>query len=122
MKTILIVDDEKEIRDLLAKKLIQENFSVLTASNWEETRDAAKTNNPDLILLDIAMPVVDGYMTCEMLKKDPQTKNIAVLFLTDKDLQPKAMIEHCQDLSASGFISKFSTLKDLVAKIKEILP
>jgi two-component system, OmpR family, alkaline phosphatase synthesis response regulator PhoP len=122
MKKIMVVDDEKDIRDLLRDKLTQDNFSVITASNGKDAAIVAKEQEPDLILLDIAMPEVDGYMTCEKLQKDKITKKIPVVFLTGKDLESQSMLEHCQAVSAVGFISKMSTMKEFSAEIIKFLP
>lgn len=121
MKKILIVDDEKEIRDLIKDRLSQSKYAVMTASGGNEALIIAKTANPDLILLDIAMPEVDGYLTCEKLKKESKTKNIPVLLLTGKDLESKTVLERSNDVGACDFISKMSTLKELLDKVKEII-
>ncbi len=120
-KKILIVDDEKEIRDLLKDKLTKDKYTVKTAANGQEALAMCRINPPDLVLLDIAMREMDGYQTCEKLKEDPKTKDIPVLFLTGKDLEPKAIVERCKNLGAFGHISKLSTLKDLLEKIKEVI-
>lgn len=121
MKKILIVDDEKEIRELIKEKLEQNKYAVMTVSSGEEALIIGKANQPDLILLDIAMPEMDGYATCEKLKQEAKTKDIPILFLTGKDLAPEGIIERCQDLGTLGYISKLSTLKELLEKVKEII-
>lgn len=121
MKKILVVDDEKEVRELIKAGLDKTKYATLTAANGEEALNICKKNKPDLILLDIAMPMMDGYQVCEKLKQDPQTKDIPVLFLTGKDLDPRGIIERYEDLGACGYIPKPSTLKDLLDKIAEIL-
>lgn len=121
MKKILVVDDEKDIRALLKERLTQDHFSVITASGGEEAATVAKKDKPDLILLDIAMPGLDGYMTCEKLHGDKATQKIPVLFLTGKDLEPQSIIEHSQNLFAVGYVSKLSSMKDFLVKIKEVL-
>ena len=122
MKKILVVDDEKEIAKLIQERLAQEKkFSVFTASGAQEAWNICKTQTPDLILLDIAMPEMDGYTLCEKLRKEKNTRNTPVLFLTGKDLQPQSIIERCKKLDVYGYISKTSTLKELLAKIKEVL-
>jgi len=109
------------LESIIKGKFTQDKFAVITASSGQEALILAKTKRPHLILLDIAMPEMDGYQTCEELQKDPQTKNIPVLFLTGKDLEPQTIIEHCQDLSTAGYVSKLDSLQDLLEKIKEIL-
>jgi len=121
MKKILVVDDEQEIRELIKKKLEQTKYKAITAANGQEALVICKTTKPDLILLDIAMPKMDGYQTCEKLKKDKDTKNIPVLFLTGKDLDPEGLIARYKDLGACGYIPKPSTFKELLEKIKEVI-
>ena len=120
MKKILVVDDEQNIRDLLRDKLVKSNFAVKVASGGQEALAMCKEERPDLLLIDIAMPEMDGYKTCEKLKQDRETQDIPVLFLTGKDLEPQGVIEHCMNLGACGHVSKLSTLKELLGKIEEI--
>jgi len=121
MKKILIVDDEKEIRDLIAKKLAQNEYTTLAAASGKEALSICKTNPPDLILLDIAMPEMDGYEICMQLKEEPVTKDIPVLLLTGKDLDPKGIIERYKDTGACGYIPKPATFKELLEKIKGVI-
>ena len=121
MKKILIVDDEQDIRELLKKRLEQNKFIAITAADGQEVLDICKTNKPDLVLLDIAMPEMDGYETCEKLKQDKETSGIPVLFLTAKDLEPESVIQRCKDMGAYGYLPKTSTFQELLEKIKEIL-
>jgi len=121
MKKILFVDDELDIRDLIKERLTLNNYMVFTASDGKEAQDIARINQPDLILLDIAMPEMDGYLTCERLKKDSKTKAIPVLLLTGKDLESKSVIERCSSVGAYDYISKMSTLKELLDKVKEVI-
>ncbi len=121
MKKILIVDDEKEIRELIKERLTQNKYGVLTASSAQEGIIIAKTSHPDLILLDIAMPEIDGYAACEKLKQDSKTMDIPVLLLTGKDLESKVVMERCSDVGACDYVSKMSSLKELLEKVKEII-
>ncbi|MEW6100858.1 MAG: response regulator [Candidatus Omnitrophota bacterium] len=121
MKKILVVDDEKEIRELIKEKLSKSDFNILTASNGKEAVEICKAEQPDLVLLDVAMPQMDGYQACQKLRDEKKTRNIPVLFLTGKDLAPESVLERCNTLSASGFVSKLSTLEELLKKIEEVL-
>ena len=121
MKKILVVDDEKDIRDLIKEALVKDKFSVIAASSGEEAFALAKINKPDLILLDILMPGMDGYIACEELRKDSKTKDIPVLFITGKDLVEESIIERCNNLCAAGYVSKLSSLEELLKKVKEVL-
>jgi len=121
MKKILIVDDEQDIRDTLRVGLVRHKYDALTAASGEEALGVCKTIKPDLILIDIAMPGMDGYETCTLLRKDPRTRNTPVIFLTGKDLDPKGIIARYEILGASGYLVKPSTLHDVLAKIKEVI-
>ena len=121
MKKILVVDDEKEIRELLKERLTQSRYSVIVASSGQEALEICKVERPNLILLDIAMSVIDGYETCKRLREDKDTKGIPVIFLTGKELEPKSIIDRCDVLSACGHVSKLSTLKELIEKVKKFI-
>jgi len=121
MKKILVVDDDRAIRDLLKEKLENSKYAVITASSGEEALAICKDSPVDLILLDIAMPQMDGYQTCGKLREDHAACDMPVLFLTGKELAPEGVTEHCRNLGACGHISKLSTLKELLAKIEEII-
>ncbi len=84
MEKILIIDDSKANR-LVLSNVLSEKYNVETAANGEEGIDIAKSFNPDLILLDIVMPGIDGYLVCKELKKEEELKEIPVIFLTSKD-------------------------------------
>ena len=79
---VLIIDDQKEILDLVADTLGNKEFAVTKANNGRDGFRTAKSELPDIILLDIVMPGYDGITTCKTLKRDPATKKIPVLFLT----------------------------------------
>ncbi len=84
MEKILIIDDSKANR-LVLSNILSEKYSVETAEDGNTGIEIAKSFNPDLILLDIVMPIRDGYSVCEELKKDDICKKIPVIFLTSKD-------------------------------------
>ena len=71
--------------------------------------------------VDIGMPGLDGYLTCERLKNDAKTAKIPVLFLSGKLFESEEVIEHCKNLSAVGFFCKVSTMPELLADIKKVL-
>ena len=121
MKKILIVDDEPEIRELLKKKLGRHVYAAIAAADGQEALAICREQLPDLILLDIAMPQMDGYETCEKLKQDKITAGIPVLLLTAKDLNPASVVARCAEIGAADYISKPSSTEDLLKKIKEII-
>lgn len=78
-RKILVVDDEKKIVDIIAYNLKKEGYAVLTAADGAEGYEKAVNENPDLILLDVMMPVLDGYDTCRKIRK---TLNTPIIMLT----------------------------------------
>jgi two-component system, sensor histidine kinase and response regulator len=100
---ILVIDDETSVHDLLVD-VFRDDYEVLEARDGATGLQVARLKSPDLILLDVMMPGLDGYEVCEQLKKDPQTKEIAVLFLTgarDVHSEIKGLL-----LGATDFVSK----------------
>lgn len=81
---ILVVDDEEYIQHILNFSFGAEGYEVITAADGEEAIKIAKTQKPDIIVLDIMMPKMDGYEACKKLKADPQTRGIPVILLTAK--------------------------------------
>ena len=82
---ILVVDDQAANVRLLEARLQAEYFDVCTATNGQEAITVAKAEQPDLILLDVMMPLMDGYETCSRLKDDPATRHIPVVMVTALD-------------------------------------
>ncbi len=81
-KKILIVDDEKDVLAVLEKRLSLSGYSVIKAENGKEAVAIARSQHPDLVVLDIMMPGMDGGETAQVLKDDPLTADIPVIFLT----------------------------------------
>jgi two-component system, OmpR family, alkaline phosphatase synthesis response regulator PhoP len=86
MAKILVVDDEEDIRKLLVTLFEDAGYEVLTASNGKDALIIAKAEHPDIIFLDILMPILNGFETCAALRKDPETKDTFIAFLTARDL------------------------------------
>jgi two-component system alkaline phosphatase synthesis response regulator PhoP len=119
MKTILIIDDEDDIRAILTYNLEKENYRVLNASNGKDGIELAQQHTPDLVLLDVMMPEMDGIEVCEYLRADPKTENISICFLTarSEDYSQIAGLE----AGADDYVSKPIKPKVLVSRIKAIL-
>ena len=79
---ILLVEDNELNRDMLTRRLKRKGFTVLCAENGQEGIDVAKSKNPDIILMDLSLPVVDGWTAAERLKADATTKPIPIIALT----------------------------------------
>jgi len=119
-KTILVVEDDVALKTALAKKMNEEGFSVLEANNGKEGLEIAKKDHPDLILLDIIMPVMDGMTMLKELRKDNWGKNATVIFLTN--LSEEGKMSEAEELGSSAYLIKTDwSLSDLVKKIKEKL-
>ena len=118
-KKILVIDDEEDIQKLLKIRLEQEGFIVAIASDGDKGAKAAESEAPDLILMDIMMPNVDGYSCLREIRRIQKTKDIPVVMLSGKEE------EKVRDLFAfqkiSGYIGKPFELDSLVMKIKEVL-
>ena len=113
---ILVVDDQPLNVQLLERKLQREDMTVYTAFSGKECLTIAEEKHPDLILLDIMMPEMDGIEACKLLKKNPETKNIPVLFITAKTAKESRLM----GLSAGGidYITKPIDLDETLARIK----
>ncbi len=86
MAKILVVDDEDDVRNLLIMIFRDAGYQVISAENGQIAVEKAKRERPDLIFLDILMPVMDGFQACSILKKDPVTKDTFIAFLTARDM------------------------------------
>lgn len=116
---ILVVDDEVYILHILEFSLSAEGFEVITASNGEMAIEKAKQIQPDLIVLDIMMPVLDGYETCRRLKRDPSTKDIPVVLLTAKGRDVDKRLGY--QIGAIDYIIKPFSPTRLIERIEEII-
>ncbi len=81
----MVVDDEPEITDIVATFLTESGYQVVIENDPSKAIDQIRTNKPDVVLLDIMMPGMDGYDVCRELKKDPKLAHTPVIFLTGKD-------------------------------------
>jgi two-component system, OmpR family, alkaline phosphatase synthesis response regulator PhoP len=116
---ILVVDDEKDIVDLLKYNLEREKeFEVITALNGKEAIEQATENKPDLMLLDIMMPEINGFEVCKKLKNSPITSNIPVIFLTAKENEIDEIIG--LELGADDYIQKPISPRKVIARIKSV--
>ena len=118
-KKILIIDDEEDIRKLLKIRLEQESFIVVTAEDGEKGIKAAELEMPDMILLDIMMPNIDGYSCLKEIRRIQKTKDIPVLMLSGKEEDKVRDLFAFQKIS--GYIEKPFELDSLIVKIREIL-
>jgi CheY-like chemotaxis protein len=119
-KKILIVEDEDVLRKTLAEYLTDEKFNVLSAADGEEGLKLAEKEIPDLILLDIILPKVDGYEFLERMKKNEKTKDIPIILLTN--LESAEDIQKAFEKGATTYLVKSDyKLEDIAKKIKNTL-
>ena len=116
---ILIVEDERDIVELLRYNLRQENFKVDTVRNGADALQRAVDKPPDLILLDLMLPEVDGLIVCRLLKNDPRTKNIPIVMLTAKDEESDRVAG--LELGADDYITKPFSPREVVLRINAVL-
>jgi two-component system alkaline phosphatase synthesis response regulator PhoP len=116
---ILCVDDERDILDLLVFNLEKEDFEVYTASNGKEAVEVAKKNIPDLIIMDVMMPEMDGMEACRVIRETPGLKNTLITFLTarNEDYSQIAGFE----AGADDYIAKPIRPRLLVSKIRAMM-
>ncbi len=117
-KTILIVDDEKDIVEMLKYNLEKEGYKVLTARDGRKALEQA-SHLPDLVLLDVMMPEMDGWEVCKQLKRDPRTAEIRVLFLTAKGTEFDEVLG--LELGADDYLVKPIPVRTLLARVKASL-
>jgi DNA-binding response OmpR family regulator len=118
-KEILIVDDEPSIVVPIQFLMEQQGYDVLVAENGEDALDAIYKYKPDLILLDIMLPRIDGYEVCEIVRLNPEYRDIKIIFLTAKGREVE--IAKGLALGADAYIIKPFSNTELVAKVKELL-
>ncbi len=104
MKTILIIEDNEDIRENVAEILMLANYKVITAVNGKDGIEKAQKQHPDLIICDIMMPGVDGYGVLHVLNKDPEAQNIPFIFLTSKS--ERSDFRAAMELGADDYITK----------------
>ena len=115
--SVLVVDDDRQIRDLLNKFLTSEGYEALLASNGEEATELAEREYPDVILLDVKMPGIDGMGVCKRLKAEPKTQFIPVIMITGYVDNKMVAIE----AGANDFVNKPIDLMELAVRVKSIL-
>lgn len=116
---ILIVEDEKDIIELVQYNLEREGFHVVAASSGETAINLLDKESPDLIVLDLMLPGMDGLEVCRLVKEDPKSKNIPLIFLTAKGEESDVVVG--LQLGADDYIAKPFSPKILIARIKALL-
>ena len=118
-KKILIVDDEVDLVETVRFPLEMEGYHVLVSYNGEDALNQARKENPDLILLDLMLPKLDGYKVCRLLKFDDRYKHIPILMLTAKTQEKDKALG--METGANEYITKPFEMDDLLKKVKAYL-
>ncbi len=112
-KTILVVDDEKMIRNLLSINLSKEGYNVIEATDGVEAIELANSKKPDLILLDVMLPKIDGLSVCKRIKN---IMNVPILMVTARDGEVDKILG--LELGADDYVTKPFSIRELIARIK----
>jgi len=118
-QTILVVDDEKELAALVSLHMKMAGFEVLTAANGEKALELSREEKPDLIILDLMLPKIDGWQVCEQLRQDAVTKDIPVIMLTART-QIEDKLKGFE-AGADDYVTKPFSPRELVARVKRVL-
>jgi two-component system alkaline phosphatase synthesis response regulator PhoP len=116
---ILLVDDEQDILEFLSYNLKKEGYDVFIATNGKEAVTVAKKENPDLIILDVMMPDMDGIETCREIREIPSLKNVVIAFLTARNEDYSQIAGF--DVGADDYINKPIKPRVLASRIKALL-
>ncbi|MCK5708410.1 MAG: response regulator [Candidatus Aureabacteria bacterium] len=118
-KKILVVDDEPDIVTGISDRLAFEGYEVITANDGQTALSIAREKNPDLIVLDIMLPKIDGFKVCRLLKFDKKKKHIPIIMLTAKTQETD--IKTGKDMKADEYICKPFDQDELIKSIKKHL-
>ena len=119
MPKVLVVDDEQDILELIRHSLAKEGFEVHVAANGAQAIEQARKVKPEIIIMDVMMPVMDGMEACRQLKDNPDTKNIPVIFLTARSEEFAELAGF--EAGADDYIAKPVRNRVLLSRVKAIL-
>ena len=118
-QTILVIEDERSLLEVLTYNLTREGFEVMGAADGQEGLRRAQRDLPDLVILDLMLPVVDGLQVCRQLRSDPRTANSRILMLTAKSEELDEIVGF--SMGADDYVTKPFKMKPLVHRIKALL-
>lgn len=118
-KTILVIDDDPILVKALTKKLPESGYAVLAATKAADGLQIVMDQYPDLVVLDVMMPIINGYNLCQLLKKDPKHKRIPVVLLTCRHSEKDKLIG--QEMGADAYLIKPLDISLLLKTIEELL-
>ena len=119
MESVLIIDDEKDIREILEYNLEKEGFTVYKASDGKDGIELARSKKPDVVLLDVMMPDMDGIEVCDVLRSDPSTKDLRICFLTARNEDYSQIAGF--DAGADDYVAKPIKPRVLISRLKALM-
>lgn len=119
MKKVLVVDDEIHITNIIRYTLENEGFQVLTAADGQEGLRTAREEKPDLIILDLMLPNIDGYKVCRLLKFDEKYRHIPIILLSARSSEADKQLG--REVGADFYMSKPFDPEELSLKVKELV-
>ena len=117
--TILVIDDEKDLIELLGYNLGKEGYDVIAASDGQAGLDVVKKHRPDLVVLDVMMPGLDGLQVCQRLRADPRTGRVPIIMLTAKATETDRIVG--LELGADDYVTKPFSPREVIARVKAVL-
>ncbi len=118
-RTILLVDDEPDLVQLVSVRLQAAGYRVITAGDGQQALDAVKQTRPDLIILDLMLPKVDGYKVCRLLKFDERYKKIPILVFTAR--AQDGDIRMATECGADAYLTKPFEAQTLLSKLRDLM-
>ena len=118
-KKILITEDSPTILEILKSVLVEEGYEVIAASDGQQALNLAKTEKPDLMVLDLMLPKIDGYKVCRMLKFDEKYKDIPIIMLTARTNETDEKLG--KEVGADAYIKKPFQPEVVIDEIKKLL-
>ncbi|MDD5691278.1 MAG: response regulator [Candidatus Omnitrophica bacterium] len=116
---VLIIDDETDLMEMVSLRLEANGYQVIFASDGQEGLDKARTEKPDLIILDLMLPKIEGYKVCRMLKFDEKYKHIPVILFTARAEEPDVKLG--KEVGADAYITKPFEPDILLDKVAQLL-
>ena len=116
---VLVVDDDPGMREVLESILVTETVEVCSAVDGKDAVQKVLTRNPDLILLDIGMPKLNGLTFCKAVRAGTQTRNIPIIIVTS--LTARGRLEECMEAGADDFVGKPFQIEDLLIRVRTML-
>ncbi|HEU5394521.1 MAG TPA: response regulator, partial [Candidatus Methylomirabilis sp.] len=118
-ETLLIIEDERDIIEIIQYNFEREGYTVLSATNGEKGLEIARTRRPAAVLLDLMLPGLDGIEVAKRLRRDPETRETAIIMLTAKGEESDVILG--LGVGADDYVVKPFKLKELLARLKAVL-